>query len=57
MNQGDLVKFVSGYDPVSGEVSEYSLGILLAIDCLRGTASIFYRGSITPIWLRNVEPI
>ena len=52
MKQGDLVWFASRIDTISGDVDEYSLGILLDINSHK--ASIFYNRGIVQIWLKNI---
>ena len=54
MNQGDLVWFATKIDTISGDVDEYSLGILLDINSSKEFASIFYNRSIVRIWLKNI---
>jgi len=54
MKAGDLVWFASRIDTVSGDVDEYSLGILLDINRHKEFASIFYNRTIVLIWLKNI---
>ena len=54
MKQGDLVWFATRIDTISGDVDEYSLGILLDINSSKEFASIFYNRSIVRIWLKNI---
>ena len=54
MKQGDLVWFASAIDTVSGDIDEYSLGILLDVCRRKEYASIFYNGSVHKVWLRNI---
>ena len=54
MKQGDLVWFATRIDTISGDVDEYSLGILLDINSRKEFASIFYNRSIVRIWLKNI---
>ena len=56
MKQGDLVWFATAIDTVSGDIDEYSLGILLDVCRRREYASILYRGGIHKAWLRNILP-
>lgn len=54
MKQGDLVWFASAIDTVSGDIDEYSLGILLDINRRKEFASILYNRGVVQIWLKNI---
>lgn len=54
MKQGDLVWFASAFDGVSGDVDEYSLGILVDINRRQEFASILYNRRVVKIWLKNI---
>ena len=54
MKQGDLVWFATAIDAVSGDMDEYSLGILLDVCRRKEYASIFYNRSVHKVWLRNI---
>ena len=54
MKQGDLVWFATGIDTVSGDIDEYSLGILIDVCRRREYASILYNRSVHKVWLRNI---
>ena len=56
MKQGDLVWFATAIDVVSGDIDEYSLGILLNVCRRREYASILYNGGVHQAWLRNILP-
>ena len=49
-----MVWFATRIDTISGDVDEYSLGILLDINSSKEFASIFYNRSIVRIWLKNI---
>ena len=53
MKKGDLVWFATRIDSISGDVDEYSLGLLLEISD-RDYASILYKRSVVKIWLKNI---
>ena len=53
VKQGDLVWFATRIDSISGDIDEYSLGILLEISD-RDYASILYKRSVVKIWLKNI---
>ena len=53
MKVGDLVWFATRIDSTSGDVDEYSLGLLLEISD-RDYASILYKRSVVKIWLKNI---
>lgn len=54
MKQGDLVWFATSFDGVSGDVDEYSLGILVDINRRQEFASILYNRRVVKIWLKNI---
>ena len=54
MKQGDLVWFATVIDTISGDVDEYSLGILVDINRRKEFASILYNRKVVKIWLRNI---
>jgi len=54
VKQGDLVWFASAIDTVSGDIDEYSLGILLDINRRKEFASILYNRGVVQIWLKNI---
>ena len=54
MKQGDLVWFATVIDTISGDVDEYSLGILVDINRRKEIASILYNGKVVKIWLKNI---
>ena len=54
MKQGDLVWFATVIDTISGDVDEYSLGILVDIDRRKEYASILYNRRVVKIWLKNI---
>ena len=56
VKQGDLVWFATAIDTVSGDIDEYSLGILLEVCRRKEYASILYGGGIHKAWLRNIIP-
>ncbi len=53
MKKGDLVWFATRIDSISGDIDEYSLGLLLEIS-ERDYASILYKRSVVKIWIRNI---
>ena len=54
MKQGDLVWFATVIDTISGDVDEYSLGILVDINRRKEFASILYNRRVIKIMLRNI---
>ena len=54
MKQGDLVWFATVIDTISGDVDEYSLGILVDINRRKEIASILYNRKVVKIWLKNI---
>ena len=54
MKQGDLVWFATAIDTVSGDIDQYSLGIVLDVCRRREYASILYKSSVHIVWLRNI---
>ncbi len=54
MKQGDLVWFASRIDTISGDVDEYSLGILVNMNKRKEYASILYNRRVVKIWLKNI---
>ena len=54
MKQGDLVWFATTVDSVSGDLDDYSLGILLKICRRKEYASVFYNRGVHKVWLRNI---
>ena len=54
MKQGDLVWFATVIDTISGDVDEYSLGILVDMDRSKEYASILYNRRVVKIWLKNI---
>ena len=54
MKQGDLVWFATVIDTISGNVDEYSLGILVDINRRKEIASILYNRRVVKIWLKNI---
>ena len=54
MKQGELVWFATAFDGVSGDVDEYSLGILVDINRRKEFASILYNRRVVKIWLKNI---
>ena len=53
MKKGDLVWFATKIDSISGDIDEYSLGLLLEIS-ERDYASILYKRSVVKIWISNI---
>jgi len=53
VKQGDLIWFATRIDSISGDIDEYSLGILLEIND-KDYASILYKRSVVKIWLKNI---
>ena len=51
---GDLVWFATVIDTISGDIDEYSLGILVDIDRRKEFASILYNRRVVKIWLKNI---
>ncbi len=54
MKTGDLVWFATVIDTISGDIDEYSLGILVDIDRRKELASILYNRRVVKIWLKNI---
>ena len=54
MKQGDLVWFATVIDTISGDVDEYSLGILVDINRRKEFASILYNRRVVKIWIKNI---
>ena len=54
VKQGDLVWFASAIDTVSGDIDEYSLGILVDINRRKEFASILYDRKVVKIWIKNI---
>ena len=54
MKTGDLVWFATVIDTISGDIDEYSLGILVDIDRSKEFASILYNRRVVKIWLKNI---
>ena len=54
MKTGDLVWFATVIDTISGDIDEYSLGILVDIDRRKEFASILYNRRVVKIWLKNI---
>jgi len=48
-----LIWFATRIDSISGDIDEYSLGILLEIND-KDYASILYKRSVVKIWLKNI---
>ncbi len=54
MKQGDLVWFATSIDTISGDIDEYSLGILIDICRRREFASILCNRGVHKVWLKNI---
>ena len=54
MKAGDLIWFATVIDTVSGDIDEYSLGILVDINRRKEFASILYNRKVVKIWIKNI---
>ena len=54
MKQGDLVWFATRIDTISGDIDEYSLGILLDVNRHKEYASILYNRAVVKIWIKHI---